>query len=511
MTNGDSVQPLEGELWTAAPQVSQIATDQLGSASAGNPVEQLGGAPVGKAEGKPAEKPKALRTSQKPTEESVGLEFEGQHLDLPVIAPTEGPSGIDVESLLKQTNKVVFDPGFMNTAAVTSQITYIDGDAGILRYRGYPIEQLAASSSFLEVAYLLIYGELPSESQLKNFQTQISRHTLVPENYRAFLNSFPKNGHPMALMDSAMSAMGTFYPESLDPHDDEAVDLATVLILAKIRTITSYVFRASNSANFLYPDTMRSYVEDFLRMCFANPFEPYDVDPAVVNAMDKLLILHADHEQNCSTSTVRLVGSSNASVYASVAAGVGALSGPLHGGANEAVLDMLSQISAGGESVASFVSKVKDKRDGVRLMGFGHRVYKSYDPRAKIVKGHADSVLKALNVEDNLLEIAMELEEIALNDDYFVSRNLYPNVDFYTGLIYRAIGFPPSMFTPLFAMGRMPGWIAQWREMIRDPDTRIGRPRQLYVGVDERDYVPMKDRKHTKAKAEKPITDTIFE
>jgi len=426
--------------------------------------------------------------------EYVSLELENHQLDLPVIPPTEGPSGIDVESLLKQTNKVVFDPGFMNTAAVTSRITYIDGEAGILRYRGYPIEQLAEHSNFLEVANLLIYGELPSESELKRFRTQISRHTLVPENYRAFLNSFPKNGHPMALMASAMNAMGTFYPESLDPHNDEAVDLATVLIMAKIRTITSYVFRAANSGTFLYPDTMRGYVPDFLRMCFAKPFEPYDVDPTVANAMDKLLILHADHEQNCSTSTVRLVGSSNASVYASVAAGIGALSGPLHGGANEAVLDMLEQIAQGGESVASFVAKVKDKRDGARLMGFGHRVYKSYDPRAKIVKDHAHSVLESLGSKDNLLEIAMELEEIALNDEYFISRNLYPNVDFYTGLIYRAIGFPPSMFTPIFAMGRMPGWIAQWREMIRDPDTRIGRPRQLYVGEPERDYIPLENR-----------------
>jgi len=426
--------------------------------------------------------------------DSVSLEVEGQHLELPVIAPTEGPSGIDVESLLKQTNKVVFDPGFMNTAAVTSRITYIDGDAGILRYRGYPIEQLAAGSNFLEVAYLLIYGELPTDSQLNKFRTQISRHTLVPENYRAFLNSFPKNGHPMALMASAMNAMGTFYPESLDPHNDDAVDLATVLILAKIRTITSYVFRASNSANFLYPDTMRGYVEDFLRMCFANPFEPYDVDPAVVDAMDKLLILHADHEQNCSTSTVRLVGSSNASVYASVAAGIGALSGPSHGGANEAVLRMLTGIAEGGESVQSFVARVKDKKDGARLMGFGHRIYKSYDPRAKIIKAHAHNVLDKFGSDDGLLNVARELEEIALHDDYFISRKLYPNVDFYTGLIYRAIGFPSSMFTPLFAFGRIPGWIAQWREMAHDPNSTIGRPRQLYIGHGERDYLPVEQR-----------------
>ena len=429
-----------------------------------------------------------------PVIETAKLAVSGQELELPVIAPVEGDPGIDIEFLLGSAKKVTFDPGFMNTAAVTSAITYIDGDAGILRYRGYPIEQLAAKSSFLEVAYLLIYGELPKADELSSFKEQVTRHTLVPENFRSFMNSFPKGGHPMSLMASAMSALGTFYPESLNPHSDDAVDLATVLILAKIRTITSYVYRASNGQPLMYPDTMRGYVQDFLRMCFAVPYEYYDIDPAVVQAMDKLLVLHADHEQNCSTSTVRLVGSANASVYASVAAGIGALSGPLHGGANEAVLNMLQDISAGGETVKSFVAKVKDKKEGVRLMGFGHRVYKSYDPRAKIVKEHADAVLNALGATDGLFDIARELEQIALNDDYFTSRRLYPNVDFYTGLIYRAIGFPPSMFTPLFALGRMPGWIAQWREMIRDPETRIGRPRQLYFGEPMRDYVPMPER-----------------
>jgi citrate synthase len=296
-------------------------------------------------------------------------------------------------------------------------------------------------------------------------------------------------------MASAMNALGTFYPESLNPHDDAAVDLATVLILAKIRTITSYVFRASQDKALMYPDSMRGYVQDFLRMCFAMPYEPYDIDPAVVTAMDKLLILHADHEQNCSTSTVRLVGSANASIYASVAAGINALSGPLHGGANEAVLEMLQHIADGDETAESFMNKVKNKE--AKLMGFGHRVYKSYDPRAKIVKAHADSALHALGASDQLLDIARGLEDIALNDDYFVSRKLYPNVDFYTGLIYRAIGFPPSMFTPLFALGRMPGWISQWREMIRDPETKIGRPRQLYVGPTEREFIPMDQRTAT--------------
>ena len=298
----------------------------------------------------------------------------------------------------------------------------------------------------------------------------------------------------MAVMASAMSAMETFYPESVDPRDEDAIDLATVLILAKIRTITSYVFRSASSQSLLYPDHARGYVEDFLRMCFAVPYEPYHIDPELVTAMDKLLILHADHEQNCSTSTVRLVGSSNASVYASVAAGIGALSGPAHGGANEAVLRMLNQITTGEDSVKSFIAKVKDKKEGVRLMGFGHRIYKSYDPRAKIIKAHADTVLDKFGADDGLLQTARELEEIALQDDYFVSRKLYPNVDFYTGLIYRAIGFPPSMSTPLFAFGRMPGWIAQWREMAHDPDTRIGRPRQIYVGERERDFLPVSER-----------------
>jgi citrate synthase len=422
------------------------------------------------------------------------VNVDGKQAELPVLKPVEGYSGIGVESLLRATGKVTFDPGYMNTAAVTSAITYIDGEASILRYRGYPIEQLAANSSFLEVAFLLIYGDLPTASELNSFRDQVNRHTLVPENYRSFLNSFPKGGHPMSLMASAMSALGTFYPDSLNPHSDKAVDLATVLILAKIRTITSYVYRASNSQALMYPDSMRGYVQDFLRMCFAAPYEHYDVDPAVVNALDKLFILHADHEQNCSTSTVRLVGSANASVYASVAAGIGALSGPLHGGANEAVLEMLDGIAAGTETVKSFMEKVKKKEPGVRLMGFGHRVYKSYDPRAKIVKAHADAVLHSLGVNDELFDVARELEEIALSDEYFISRRLYPNVDFYTGLIYRAIGFPPAMFTPLFALGRMPGWIAQWREMIRDPETRIGRPRQLYVGERERNYVPINER-----------------
>ena len=420
------------------------------------------------------------------------LEVGGQQLVLPVLRPIEGPAGLEVDKLLKATGMVTFDPGYMNTAAVESAITYVDGENGILRYRGYPIEQLAAKSSFLEVAYLLIYGQLPTAEAMERFTQQVNRRTLVPENYRMLLNSFPKTGHPMAVMASAMSALETFYPESVDPRNEDAIDLATVLILAKIRTLTSYVFRSASSQPLLYPDHARGYVEDFLRMCFGAPYEQFDMDPEIVSAMDKLLILHADHEQNCSTSTVRLVGSATASVYASVAAGIGALSGPSHGGANEAVLEMLQELSAGGESIKSFMGRVKDKK--ARLMGFGHRVYKSYDPRAKIIKTHADTLLDKFGAHDGLIEIARELEEVALKDDYFVSRKLYPNVDFYTGLIYRVIGFPPSMFTPLFALGRTPGWIAQWREMAHDPDTRIGRPRQIYVGEPERDYLPIEGR-----------------
>ena len=407
---------------------------------------------------------------------------------LPVVKPTQGADGIVVTNLLKDSGMVTYDPGFMNTASVASSITYIDGDQGILRYRGYPIDQLAEHSTFLETAYLLIYGCLPDAATLKSFSERINRHTLVPENYRAFLNAFPKSGHPMSMMAAAMNALGTFYPKALDPHDDESVDLATVLILAKMRTITTYVQRQLKNQPLLYPDYSRGYVEDFLRMSFAEPYVQWDPDPVVVSAMDKLLILHADHEQNCSTSTVRVVGSANANVFASVSAGINALSGPLHGGANEAVLLMLQRMREGGETVQSFMRKVKDKVDGVRLMGFGHRIYKSYDPRAAIVKAHAEAVLDTLNAHDELLDMARGLEEIALTDDYFIERKLYPNVDFYTGLIYQAIGFEPVMFTPLFALGRVPGWIAQWREMFKDPDTRIGRPRQLYTGEPLRDY-----------------------
>lgn len=432
-----------------------------------------------------------MSDTQQPT---VTLDVDGKSQNLPVIPATEGNDGIVVSSLLRETGMVTVDPGFMNTASCESQITFIDGDAGILRYRGYPIDQLAEKSTFLEVAYLLIHGELPTETERDAFIERVNRHTLVHEDFRTFMGTFPRNGHPMAVMASAINALSTFYPESLDPFDDETIELATVLLLAKSRTITSYLHRRRSGEPLLYPDYSRGYVDDFLRMTFSVPYQQYDSDPTMVDALDKLLILHADHEQNCSTSVARIVGSSHANLYASVAAGINALSGPLHGGANESVLKMLQAIQSSDYSVDTFMKKVKAKEDGVRLMGFGHRVYKNYDPRAAIVKKKADAVLSVTGTRDELLDIALQLEEIALSDDYFIERKLYPNVDFYTGLIYKAMGFDSAMFTPLFALGRMPGWIAQWREMMKDPQTKIGRPRQIYTGSTERDYIALADR-----------------
>jgi len=424
----------------------------------------------------------------------VTITTDGTEHALPVVPATEGNDGIVVSSLLKETGFVTLDPGFTNTASTTSAITYIDGDAGILRYRGYGIEDLATQGSFLEVAYLLIHGELPAAAELDAFVERVNRHTLVHEDFRTFMGTFPREAHPMAVLSSAVSALATFYPESLDPDDEQTVELATVLLLAKARTITSYLHRRRVGEPLLYPDYSRGYVDDFLRMTFAVPYEEYEADPVLVEALDTLLILHADHEQNCSSSVVRSVGSSHANLYASVAAGIGALSGPLHGGANEAVLSMLESIQNADYDVNTFIAKVKKKEAGVRLMGFGHRIYKNYDPRAAIVKKTADSVLERLGVNDSLLDIARELEDIALHDDYFVERRLYPNVDFYTGIIYKAMGFDPAMFTPLFALGRMPGWIAQWREMMHDPQTKIARPRQIYTGATERAYVPVAQR-----------------
>ncbi len=424
----------------------------------------------------------------------MNLSYAGGELELPVVPATDGQNGVDVSKLLKTTDHVTLDVGFVNTASCTSEITYIDGDAGILRYRGYPIEQLAEKSNFLEVSYLLIYGELPTPTQLEEFDQRIRRHTLLHEDLKAFFDGFPRDAHPMPVLSSAVSALSTFYQDSLNPFDAEQVEISTVRLLAKLPTIAAYAYKKSIGQPFLYPDNSLGLVENFLRMTFGFPAEPYEMDPVMVKALDQLLILHADHEQNCSTSTVRLVGSSQANLFASVSAGINALFGPLHGGANQAVLEMLDQIQASGDDVDTFMNKVKNKEDGVRLMGFGHRVYKNYDPRAAIIKKTADELLGKLGKVDELLEIALRLEEIALADDYFVERKLYPNVDFYTGLIYKAMGFPTRMFTVLFALGRLPGWIAQWREMINDPQTKIGRPRQVYTGATERDYLGLDAR-----------------
>ncbi|MFJ8688840.1 citrate synthase [Micromonospora wenchangensis] len=424
----------------------------------------------------------------------VKLDHPGGQLSMPVQGAVEGPAGIGVSKLLKETGMTTYDPGFVNTASCSSAITYIDGDAGILRYRGYPIDQLAEKSSFLEVSYLLIYGELPTQQELSEFSERIRRHSLLHEEMRRFFDGFPRDAHPMAVLSSAVSAISTFYQDSLDPFDSEHVEMSTVRLMAKVPTIASYAYKKSIGQPLLYPDNSLGYVDNFLRMTFGVPAEPYEVDPVVARVLDMLFVLHADHEQNCSTSTVRLVGSSNANLFASVSAGVNALFGPLHGGANQAVLEMLEKIEADGGDVASFVRKVKDKQDGVKLMGFGHRVYKNYDPRAAIVKKAAQDVLNRMAKPDPLLDLAMQLEEIALADDFFVSRRLYPNVDFYTGLIYKAMGFPTKMFTVLFALGRLPGWIAQWREMISDPETKIGRPRQIYTGAPEREFTAIGQR-----------------
>jgi citrate synthase len=416
------------------------------------------------------------------------LNFPGGALDLPTVESTEGENGLGIYDLLKTTGNVTLDPGFVNTAACTSAVTFINGDEGILRYRGYPIEQLAEKSTFSETSYLLIYGELPTPAQLREFELVINQHTMLHEDLRRFFDGFPRDAHPMPVLSSAVSALSTFYQDSLDPFDREQVEISTIRLLAKMPTIAAYAYKKSIGQPYLYPDNSLGFVENFLRMTFGVPAEEYVANPVVVRALDQLFILHGDHEQNCSTSTVRLVGSSHANLFASVSAGIMALFGPLHGGANQAVLEMLGQIHASGEGVDAFIAKVKSREDGVKLMGFGHRVYKNYDPRAAIVKKTAYEVLEALNVNDPLLDIALQLEAVALVDPYFIERKLYPNVDFYTGLIYKAMGFPTRMFTVLFALGRLPGWIAQWREMIEDPATKIGRPRQVYIGETERNY-----------------------
>ncbi|MET0302863.1 MAG: citrate synthase [Microbacteriaceae bacterium] len=420
--------------------------------------------------------------------DKVTLTHPGGTAEFPIVRGVDGKDSVDISSFTKQTGLTTIDQGFVNTSSTRSAITYIDGDEGILRYRGYSIDDVAANSTYLETAWLLIYGELPTESELAEFDEKVRRHTLLHEDLKRFFSALPHTAHPMSVLSSAVSALSTYYEDSLDPHDPEAVEISTVRLLAKLPVIAAYAHKKALGQAFLYPDNSLSFVDNFLKLNFGTLAEPYEVNPVLSKALERLLILHEDHEQNASTSTVRLVGSTEANIFASVSAGINALYGPLHGGANEAVLTMLGQIRDSGESVEKFVERVKKKEDGVRLMGFGHRVYKNYDPRAKLVKESADAVLADLGVQDPLLDIAKQLEEIALGDDYFKERRLYPNVDFYTGVIYKAMGFPTRMFTVLFAIGRLPGWIAHWRESNADATTKIGRPQQLYTGSPSRPW-----------------------
>ena len=421
-------------------------------------------------------------------QEKATLTIGDTTAEFPLLRGTDGTPSVDFSTFTRQTGHTALDYGFVNTAATKSGITYIDGDQGILRYRGYPIEQLAKNSTYLEVAWLLIYGELPSADELAEFDEKIRRHTLLHEDLKRFFSALPHTAHPMSVLSSAVSALSTYYEHQSDPNNPEHVELNTIRMLAKLPVIAAYAHKKSIGQAFLYPDNSLGFVDNFLKLNFGVLSEVYEVDPVMSRALERLLILHEDHEQNASTSTVRLVGSTGANQFSSISAGINALYGPLHGGANEAVLDMLARIRDSGESVQRFVERVKNKEDGVKLMGFGHRVYKNYDPRAKLVKESADEVLSALGVSDPLLDLAKELEEIALNDAYFQDRRLYPNVDFYTGVIYKAMGFPTRMFTVLFAIGRLPGWLAQWREAAGDPPTKIGRPQQLYIGAEERNY-----------------------
>jgi len=430
------------------------------------------------------------------SEAPAKLIWNGQEVELPVVRGTEGEVGVDISTLRARTGLITLDYGYMNTGATESAITFIDGDAGILRYRGYDIEALADQEhpSFLETAWLLIYGELPTPTERDDLSLRIRKHTMLHEDVKRFYDAFPKDAHPMATLASVVNALATFYQTSEDPHDPVHVELSIIRLLAKLPTIAAYSYKKSIGQPFLYPDNSLDLIENFLRMMFAVPSEPFEVSPTVVHALKQLLILHADHEQNCSTSTVRLVGSSDANIFASIAAGIDALWGPLHGGANQAAIEMLEEIRD-GSSVQQAVARAKDPNDDFRLSGFGHRVYKNYDPRARILKGTAERVLKDLGQKDSLFDIALELEHVALTDEYFIERKLYPNVDFYSGLIYRAMGFPTNMFPVLFAIGRLPGWLAHWKEGHENAKTKIGRPRQIYTGPTERKYVPIEQRK----------------
>jgi len=423
------------------------------------------------------------------TADTATLTYDGKTVSLPVIRGSEGEVAVDIEKLRSATGMITLDPGYGNTGSCKSAITFIDGERGILRYRGYPIEELAAKSTFLEVAWLLLNGELPKRSELDQFTHDVTYHTMLHQDFGGFFDSLPKDAHPMPVCAAAVGALATFYQQ---PGID--LNVTVIRLIAKMPTIAGYSYKHSIGQPFMYPNNSLDYASNFLRMMFAVPCEEYAVDPVLAKAVDLLLILHADHEQNCSTSTVRMVGSSRANLYASIAAGISALWGPLHGGANQQVIEMLEQIAAEEGSAEQFLKKAKDKNDTTRLMGFGHRVYKSYDPRAAILKKACNDVIERVGVSSKLLEIAMELESIALRDDYFVSRKLYPNVDFYSGVIYKALGIPVNMFTVMFTLGRLPGWIAQWLEARHDPDFRISRPRQVYVGATQRAYVPLSAR-----------------
>ena len=426
--------------------------------------------------------------------EIAKIELDGKVYELPVIKGSENEKAIDISKLRELTGYITLDTGYKNTGATKSAITFLDGEEGILQYRGYSIEELADKASFMEVSYLIIYGELPTQTQLKTFETNIKMHTLVHEDMKRFFEAFPAQAHPMGVLSSMVSSLATFYPESLDPNrSSDAKDLTIQRILAKLPTLSAWSYKNSIRHKVMYPRNNYNYCENFLHMMFAMPTEDYHVDPIIVSAVNKLFILHADHEQNCSTSTVRIVGSSQANLYSSVSAGISALWGPLHGGANQEVIEMLEQIHKDGGNVDKWILKAKDKEDPFRLMGFGHRVYKNFDPRANIIKKTCDEVLEKLGISDPLLEIAKKLEKVALEDEYFKSRNLYPNVDFYSGIIYKAIGIPTEMFTVMFALGRLPGWIAQWKEMIENKEP-IGRPRQIYTGKTSREYVPLSKR-----------------
>ena len=426
--------------------------------------------------------------------EVAKLQIGDQQIDLPEVVGTENERALDISKLRAQTGHITLDEGYVNTGSTTSAITYLDGDQGILRYRGYPIEVIAQRCDFVETSYLLIYGELPNAEQLAKFRTSLRRHTMLHEDMRLFYNGFPRDAHPMAILSSVVGALSTFYQDSLNPRDPRQVEVSVHRLIAKLPTIAAYAYKKSIGQPFVYPQNDLEYCENFLRMMFAVPSEPYAIDPDFVEALNLLLIVHADHEQNCSTSTVRMVGSSDANLFASISAGICALWGPLHGGANQACVEMLEGMRAAGGNIEQYIEKAKDKNSGFRLMGFGHRVYKNYDPRATIIKRMCDKLLAKRHINDPIFEVAQKLEQVALSDPYFIERKLYPNVDFYSGVIYRAIGIPVQMFTVLFAIGRLPGWIAHWMEMHESPNKKICRPRQIYTGHTKREFVPIEKR-----------------